>query len=633
MTDKKNSSDTATAFSGTPLEIGEKDLLNMDEYHESVFNFIKGADTPIIITLQGEWGSGKSSLMNIIKDKIAKDSKFYSISVNTWQCSLLDSPSLAVVRILQSMTNQLIQLKPDNDQRDRIDEIINKIAIAASGAKSIYDIVGGPLLNNIGVSNVITSGIGKAINEISGIANNNNHKKTGRDQKQKLYDNASLVGQLHSEIKDLVNDILELNQSEQTVQKIQAEDEKDREYHIKPYSPLEASDFASCFDKAIIFIYSIIYNLICSTLLLFANFIVIIIDHIFKMVWDVLSIIIEAVRSYLLYTVKEFCYIFLGKINKNKLSKKPTKISNINNKEKIIFFVDDLDRLSSEMALQILEILNNVFNIKHCIFIVALDPTILIEALENKLGKLTPEDPFKHQRYLEKLIQNNIAIPVSFYDIAPLLKAKLQKISFFTKDELNSSELLDLLRNIVELSVGKNPRLIINMLNILSFSFTSMCILWKRYVPNIEPDQIDVFDRKLVFILLCVSITYPYVFLTMTKFPYFRDWNREISIALFAPHISQITDEMLELQKLLNNIDLKDRTEHAEWEIVLLGICQYNNFYITNFPRILKILKTVDDLFMKESNMNEDRYKKTITRFFNFVNGHTLSEDIPLDEE
>ena len=51
MTDKKNSSDTATAFSGTPLEIGEKDLLNMDEYHESVFNFIKGADTPIIITL------------------------------------------------------------------------------------------------------------------------------------------------------------------------------------------------------------------------------------------------------------------------------------------------------------------------------------------------------------------------------------------------------------------------------------------------------------------------------------------------------------------------------------------------------------------------------------------------------
>jgi predicted KAP-like P-loop ATPase len=41
------------------------DLLNIFPHAESLSIFIKECDTPITIGIQGEWGSGKTSLMHL----------------------------------------------------------------------------------------------------------------------------------------------------------------------------------------------------------------------------------------------------------------------------------------------------------------------------------------------------------------------------------------------------------------------------------------------------------------------------------------------------------------------------------------------------------------------------------------
>ena len=48
------------------LIVGGQDDLDISAYHEALVDFIKKTDTPMTIGVQGEWGSGKTSLVNLI---------------------------------------------------------------------------------------------------------------------------------------------------------------------------------------------------------------------------------------------------------------------------------------------------------------------------------------------------------------------------------------------------------------------------------------------------------------------------------------------------------------------------------------------------------------------------------------
>ena len=104
----------------------QENLLNIAKYTEGVIDYIKETDTPFLIAINGEWGSGKTSLMNDIRgelcDKDDDKALYYGVVINTWQFSLSNftQPSQAVVRILQSIVNQIIKLKPDYERRDKI---------------------------------------------------------------------------------------------------------------------------------------------------------------------------------------------------------------------------------------------------------------------------------------------------------------------------------------------------------------------------------------------------------------------------------------------------------------------------------------------------------------------------------
>ena len=50
-----------------PRKYTEEDLFGINKYQEALTKFVKLTNTPITIALQGEWGSGKTSLMNQLR--------------------------------------------------------------------------------------------------------------------------------------------------------------------------------------------------------------------------------------------------------------------------------------------------------------------------------------------------------------------------------------------------------------------------------------------------------------------------------------------------------------------------------------------------------------------------------------
>src|SRR5687767_2666249 len=74
-----------------PITSKEEDLLNRAPFAKAVASVIqqwKKRDS-LIIALYGQWGSGKSSLKNLIVGSLQKESEGgpYVIEFNPWQCS------------------------------------------------------------------------------------------------------------------------------------------------------------------------------------------------------------------------------------------------------------------------------------------------------------------------------------------------------------------------------------------------------------------------------------------------------------------------------------------------------------------------------------------------------------------
>lgn len=54
-----------SSITDKPITTLNQDLLKVEKYSQALSNFITRSDTPITIGLQGEWGTGKTSLMSL----------------------------------------------------------------------------------------------------------------------------------------------------------------------------------------------------------------------------------------------------------------------------------------------------------------------------------------------------------------------------------------------------------------------------------------------------------------------------------------------------------------------------------------------------------------------------------------
>ena len=88
-----------------PTEGIEQDLFHIETYIEGLSTYIKECATPMTVSIQGDWGSGKTSMMNMIKEKISDT--VYPIWFNTWQFSQFDMGNSLIFSMMEVMLDKL----------------------------------------------------------------------------------------------------------------------------------------------------------------------------------------------------------------------------------------------------------------------------------------------------------------------------------------------------------------------------------------------------------------------------------------------------------------------------------------------------------------------------------------------
>ena len=97
-----------------PVAREEDDALGMNNYAEGLADFLSYCDTPLTVGIQGEWGSGKTSLMNMIKEKLegreAGENRppFLCHTFETWQFGSLAGDETLGLQLLQNLTSEVL---------------------------------------------------------------------------------------------------------------------------------------------------------------------------------------------------------------------------------------------------------------------------------------------------------------------------------------------------------------------------------------------------------------------------------------------------------------------------------------------------------------------------------------------
>ncbi len=69
-----------------PVASLAEESLGVKDYMEALSEFVVTCETSMTISIQADWGAGKTSMMNLVKAKL-EDEKIETIWFNTWQFS------------------------------------------------------------------------------------------------------------------------------------------------------------------------------------------------------------------------------------------------------------------------------------------------------------------------------------------------------------------------------------------------------------------------------------------------------------------------------------------------------------------------------------------------------------------
>ena len=160
------------------------------------------------------------------------------------------------------------------------------------------------------------------------------------------------------------------------------------------------------------------------------------------------------------------------------------------NLDRIVVFVDDLDRLNPGKAVELLEVLKLFLDCDKCVFVLAIDYGVVSRGVSEKYGDLIGEE--KGKSFFDKIIQVPFKMPVANYEIKNYIKNCLES----SKMEV-SADKLETYRDLIGLSVGYNPRGMKRLFNAFSL------------LQKISGDEIadDEHKKAILFAILCLQQT------------------------------------------------------------------------------------------------------------------------------
>lgn len=471
---------------------GETDKFGLSAYEKGLEQFLRGAETPITIALQGEWGSGKTSLMNVLHDnlcgEVGKSGDYFSVWINTWEFSLMRDSSEALKQILLKMTKEVISCCTTKNQEVAKSIIRGVVGLGTTVVKS--------------VANNYLNGVGDGIEEAltKNVENN--------------------IANLRSGLQTQINDSLK--------------------------------------------------------------------EH-------------------------------------------PEK-------KGFIFFIDDLDRIDPPVAVELLELLKNIFTLENCIFVLAIDYDVVIKGLKPKFGELNNNNEREFRSFFDKIIQVPFSMPVAQYQTRDYLFEQLKQIGVISSQDEKNRSLLQNIEKAEKWTIGPNPRSMKRFLNTLSLI---QCIDSARVSIGANSNAQEIETDTSISTLLNVSIiglqvAFPLVYQMLTIEPGFTRWDDTVAAKMNVPRIDQ---EVIDRLKKFNEFD-------EVWEQVLYRLCLSDKYLEKNAIGISNLFNMLRDVIIKHKSnydlastddvidkTNDDYIQDLIQEQLNraSITGFSAGDSVPLE--
>lgn len=260
-----------------------------------------------------------------------------------------------------------------------------------------------------------------------------------------------------------------------------------------------------------------------------------------------------------------------------------------NNNRGFIFFIDDLDRIDPPVAVEILELIKNIFEVENCLFILAIDYEVVVKGLVPKFGPMTEKNEREFRSFFDKIIQLPFSMPVANYDVTKFLLRALEDIGYIDARISEDESLKDKLADLTLLSVGTNPRSLKRLINTLSL----LSIIEK--IEN-ENKTKEIYELLINYALVCIQIAYPKIYDLINQEPAFTDWNEQTAKKHRLPEIAEAQIAIL-----------NSSTEFdEEWEKVLFRKCHTDPFMASRAYQISQLLNYVTELVPDQKNFSEE---------------------------
>ena len=418
----------------------EKDLFKIGEYITGLSEFIKECDTPMTIAIQGDWGTGKTSIMQMIKSNVEEGEGIPHVWFNTWQFSHFNMQDNLSITLIESIVKQL-------------NSFVEKLEVDNAQCK-----------NSTRESN--TKYERTKAKTIDMLAKFNKNKSVEDSKKE-----------INNKYEKVLGTLAKLNQNKRVI---------------------GGKIFEDIFTKF--------------------KF-----GQTAKVLNSILQINEEGLEGIekLKKEFEEFIQIICKKVAK----------------ERVVIFIDDLDRLKPSRAVEILEVLKNFLDVPRCIFILAIDYKVVEKGINDKyeIGFQSEKD----KNFFDKIIQLPFKMPVDHYDIDDYIKDKFTETSGTEYDKDDIKDLVE----IIKFSVGSNPRSIKRLFN----SFSLLLRIWKCK----SNETISATEGKLLFAVLCIQ-------------QYFEDFY-----SYLVQYSSQLTKELLnkleELSTVQAEIEVEQEYKLQKW--------------------------------------------------------------------
>jgi hypothetical protein len=378
-----------TALSDRPISNATDDSLKNNRYAIALADFIQGSDTPITIGIQGGWGTGKTSLLNLLKFKFEESSKCLVVLVNAWEHSLFNSTNSADVAasLLKGLVDELL--------------------MAINSLPNVSDQVKRELLGETSDLEKLTNKIGRAALGVAAytgrVALASMHIELPNEEKNAEENNTSAL--IAKQIRELREKIAELSKSVQE-----------------------------------------------------------------KLGYD-----------------------------------------------RIVFFIDDLDRVQPQTAVEILDVLKNIFDVENAIFVIAIDYEVVVRGLTSRFGDRNESNEREFRQYFDKIIQVPFSMPITAYEAS--FTKYMSKL--FDSLGMNNVNDLDEMVDVAWRTSQGVPRSVKRIVNTMSL----LALIGKDSADTDSKNDIE--RRCILFMLVCIQIGFPSIYAKIAEHSQIKEWSIE----------------------------------------------------------------------------------------------------------